>query len=58
MTMEQIDTAARAIRQIHSDRIWANASVCGPPTPWDNLKPFWQDAYRAEAKAALEAAGA
>ncbi len=50
----RVEAAARAIRKVVADRIWADTDVT--PTPWDDLKPFQRDGYRAEAKAALEAA--
>ncbi len=50
----QIEAAARAIRKVVADRIWSHTDIT--PTPWDDLKPFQRDGYRAEAKAALEAA--
>jgi hypothetical protein len=50
----QIEAAARAIRKVVADRIWSQTDMT--PTAWDDLKPFQRDAYRAEAKAAIEAA--
>lgn len=57
-TDEQIEAAARAIREVIAQRIWAVSKVAGEPIPFDKLEPFWQECYRAEARAALEAAEA
>lgn len=53
MTEEEIEIAARAIREVFSRRIYAETKFT--PTTWEALKPFEHDAYREEARAAFDA---
>lgn len=57
LTDEQIEAAARAIREVVVKRIWAcSYEGVKPPIPWEELKEEHRRGYREQAEAALHAA--
>jgi hypothetical protein len=53
-TDDQIEIAARAVREVVVKRIWASSyPSVKPPVEWDKLKEEQREGYREEARAAI-----